>query len=192
MRVKICGITRPEDARTAVDAGADAIGVVLCSDSPRSVSPEQAREIFMAAGPLVVRVAVSHTTQGDDLREILSAGPDAIQVSHPFPALPDPHVRLFRMLRRGDPPCDGCDAIVVDDSHGQGRPFDPAYAKDLVMRSRVPVILAGGLTPGNVAGAIRSVRPYAVDVASGVERSPGIKDPALVRAFIHAAREASR
>ena len=191
MRVKICGITRPEDARTAVDAGADAIGVVLCSDSPRSVSVQQAREIFTAAGPLVVRVAVTHTTRDEDIREILAAGPDAIQVSHLFAALPDRRVRLFRMLRRGDPLREDCDAIVIDDSHGQGRPFDPAYAKDLVTRSPVPVILAGGLTPENVAGAIRSVRPYAVDVASGVERSPGIKDPALIRAFLRAVREAS-
>ena len=189
MRVKICGITRPEDARTAVEAGADAIGVVLCSDSPRSVPVERAKEIFTAGGPLVVRVAVTHTTREDDLLKILLAGPDAIQVSHPFDALPDRRVRILRMLRRGDPARDDCDAIVVDDSHGQGRPFDPVYARDLVTCSRVPVILAGGLTPENVAGAIRSVRPYAVDVASGVERSPGIKDPSLVRAFLRAARE---
>jgi phosphoribosylanthranilate isomerase len=191
MRVKICGITRPEDARTAVDAGADAVGVVLCSESGRCVSTERAKEIFAAAGPLVVRVGITHTTRGEDLLEILSAGPDAIQVSHPFGALPDRRVRLFRMLRRGDPPREDCDAVVIDDSHGQGRPFDPAYARDLTARSRVPVILAGGLTPGNVAGAIRSVRPYAVDVSSGVERSLGIKDPALIRAFLRAAREAS-
>ncbi|MDD1653296.1 MAG: phosphoribosylanthranilate isomerase [Methanomicrobiales archaeon] len=191
MRVKICGITRPEDALVAVDAGTDAIGVVLCSDSPRSVSPRRAREIFAAAGPLVVRVAVTHTTREEDLWEILAAGPDAIQVSHPFAFPPDPKVRLLRMLRRGEPLREDCHAIVVDDSHGQGRPFDPAYARDLVARSRVPVILAGGLTPENVAGAIRSVRPYAVDVASGVELSPGIKDPALVRAFLRAVREAS-
>jgi len=191
MRVKICGITRPEDARNAVDAGADAVGVVLCSDSPRCVSTEQAKEIFSAAGPLVIRVAVTHTTREDDLLEILSAGPDAIQVSHPFGALPDRRVRLFRMLRRGDPPREDCDAVVIDDSHGQGRPFDPAYARELATCSRVPVILAGGLTPGNVAGAIHSVRPYAVDVSSGVERSPGIKDPALIRAFLRAVREDS-
>jgi phosphoribosylanthranilate isomerase len=190
MRVKICGITRPEDARAAVDAGADAIGVVLCSDSPRSVSVKRADEIFAAAGPLVVRVAVTHTTRDEDLRRILTTGPDAIQVSHPFPAPSDRKVRLFRMLRRGDPPREDCDAIVIDDSHGQGRPYDPAYAGDLASRSRVPVILAGGLTPENVAAAIRSVHPYAVDVASGVEYSPGIKDPALIRAFILAAREA--
>jgi phosphoribosylanthranilate isomerase len=191
MRVKICGITRPEDARMAAEAGADAVGVVLCSDSARSVSTEQAREIFAAAGPLVVRVAVTHTTRDGDLREILSAGPDAIQVSHPFRHLPDRRVRLLRVLRRGDPSREDCDAVVIDDSHGQGRPFDPTYAGDLAARSRVPVILAGGLTPENVAGAIQSVRPYAVDVSSGVEQSPGVKDPRLVREFIQAVRGAS-
>ena len=191
MRVKICGITRPEDARTAAEAGADAVGVILCSDSARCVTTERAREVFAAAGPLVVRVAVTHTTRDRDLREILSAGPDAIQVSHPFELRPDRRVRLLRVLRRGDPPREDCDAVVIDDSHGQGRPFDPSYARDLAARSRVPVILAGGLTPENVASAIRSVRPYAVDVSSGVEQSPGVKDPGLIRAFLRASRQAS-
>ncbi|MDD1657204.1 MAG: phosphoribosylanthranilate isomerase [Methanomicrobiales archaeon] len=191
MRVKICGITRPEDARMAAEAGADAVGVILCSDSARCVTTERAREIFTAAGPLVVRVVVTHTTRAEDLRDVLAAGPDAIQVFHPFDHLPDPGVRLLRVLRRGDTPRVDCDAVVIDDSHGQGRPFDPVSARDIVARSRVPVILAGGLTPENVAGAIRSVRPYAVDVSSGVEQSTGVKDPRLVRAFIQAAREAS-
>jgi phosphoribosylanthranilate isomerase len=155
------------------------------------VTTQRAREIFAAAGPLVVRVAVTHTTRGDDLLEILSAGPDAIQVSHPFDFPMNRHYRVFRVLRRGDPPREDCDALVIDDSHGQGRPFDPSYARDLAASSRVPVILAGGLTPENVAGAIRSVRPYAVDVSSGVERSQGVKDPALIRAFLRASREAS-
>jgi phosphoribosylanthranilate isomerase len=86
-------------------------------------------------------------------------------------------------------PEDG-DGIVVDQSMGTGTLFDPGFALDVVRRSPVPVILAGGLTPENVAGAIRAVRPYAVDVASGVEVRPGVKDPARVTAFIRAAQGA--
>jgi phosphoribosylanthranilate isomerase len=115
--------------------------------------------------------------------------PDAIQISHPFRFTRDPGVRIIRVIGRGDPLPDDCDAVIVDDSHGKGRGFDPAYASDTVKRSKVPVILAGGLTPENVDEAIRRVRPYAVDVASGVEISPGIKDSEKVRAFITASRD---
>jgi phosphoribosylanthranilate isomerase len=81
-----------------------------------------------------------------------------------------------------------CDAIIVDESHGSGRNFDRSHACDVVQRSNVPVILAGGLTPENVADAIRQVHPYAVDVATGIETTPGIKDHRKIAAFIAAAR----
>jgi phosphoribosylanthranilate isomerase len=80
------------------------------------------------------------------------------------------------------------DSLIVDGSHGTGRPFDMAFASSVISTSRVPVLLAGGLTPGNVAAAIRAVRPFGVDVASGVEHAPGRKDPGEVRAFIEAAK----
>ena len=102
----------------------------------------------------------------------------------------NPGVRVIRVIGRGDPLPEDCDAVIVDDSHGGGREFDPAYAQEMVRRSKIPVILAGGLTPENVADAIRKVRPYAADVASGVEISPGIKDKEKVRAFIAACRSA--
>jgi len=190
MRVKICGITRPEDATYAENAGADAIGVVVFSGgvSRRVVSPEKAREIFEAVGPFTTRVAVSHTKSRDDLDQMIALHPDAIQISHPFTFKEDPGVRVIRVIGRGDPLPDDCDAVIVDDSHGKGRDFDPGYARDTVVRSSVPVILAGGLTPENVGEAIRRVRPYAADVASGVEISPGIKDHAKVKAFIDACR----
>jgi phosphoribosylanthranilate isomerase len=190
MRIKICGITRMDDARFAEQEGADAIGVVLFSDSKRSVSPKQASEIFTAVGPFTTTVAVTHTTSRDDLEQIIALNPDAIQISHPFEFKRDPGVRVIRVIGRGDPLPVDCDAIIVDDSHGGGRQFDPAYAQETVRRSKIPVILAGGLTPINVAEAICRVRPYAVDVATGVEQSPGIKDPAKVRAFIAAVRMA--
>lgn len=192
MRIKICGITRPEDAVTAELAGADAIGVVVFSGgvSRRVVPPERVREIFSAVGPFITRVAVSHTRSRKELEQMIALHPDAIQISHPFAFPEDPGVRVIRVVGRGDPLPDDCDAVIVDDSHGKGRSFDPAYARDAVVRSPVPVILAGGLTPENVAGAIRRVRPCAVDVASGVEISPGIKDPVKVKAFIDACRSA--
>ncbi len=192
MRIKICGITRPGDARMAEEEGADAIGVVVFSGgiSPRNVEPELAREIFEAAGPFVTTVAVSHTTSVEDLRQMIALHPRAIQISHPFVFREEPGVPVIRVIGRGDPLPDDCDAVIVDDSHGRGRGFDPEYAGRVAARSAVPVILAGGLNPENAGAAIRRVRPYAVDVATGVETSPGIKDRAKVRAFIAACRSA--
>lgn len=192
MRIKICGITRPEDARFAEQVGADAIGVVVFSGgvSQRVVGEERAREIFDAAGPFTTTVAVSHTKSEEELRRMIALRPHAIQISHPFRFDEAPGVGIIRVIGRGDPLPEDCDAVIVDDSHGKGRDFDPSYARDTVKRSTVPVILAGGLTPQNVGEAIRRVRPYAVDVASGVEESPGIKDREKVRAFIAACRSA--
>ena len=190
MRVKICGITHLDDARFAEQAGADAIGVVLFSDSKRCVSPGRAEEIFTAVGPFTTTVAVTHTKSPEDIAQIIALKPDAIQISHPFEFSQDPGARVIRVIGRGDPLPEDCDAVIVDDSHGEGLQFDPGYARETVQRSKVPVILAGGLTPENVGEAIRRVRPYAADVASGVEVSPGIKDKKKVRAFIAACRSA--
>jgi phosphoribosylanthranilate isomerase len=191
MRVKICGITRVEDARFAEVTGADAIGVVMFSpSSPRSVPEAKAREIFGALGPFVTRVIVTHTRSDDDLKRILALRPDAIQISHPFVFAEAPGARVLRVIGRGDAVPADCDAVIVDESMGAGRHFDRVFAKEVVQRSAVPVILAGGLTPENVGDAIREIRPYAVDVASGVEERPGIKDHNKITAFITAAREA--
>jgi phosphoribosylanthranilate isomerase len=190
MRVKICGITRPEDARFAEEAGADAIGVVVFSGgvSRRVVTPERAREIFDSVGPFTATVAVSHTNSEEDLEKMLALHPDAIQISYPFVFRHDPGVRVIRVIGRGDPLPEDCDAVIIDDSHGKGRQYDPSYARTIVQQSRVPVILAGGLNSVNVGDAIRQVHPYAVDVASGVEVSPGIKDYGKIREFIAACR----
>jgi phosphoribosylanthranilate isomerase len=189
MRIKCCGFTRPEDARFAEACGADAIGVVMFSPtSKRSVTLERAREIFAAVGPFTTTVVVSHTASPEDLGEILALHPDAIQVSHPFVFREKPAAKLIRVIGRNDPlPSDG-DAVIVDESHGGGRPFDLSYARGAVLQSALPVILAGGLNAENVADAIRQVHPYAVDVASGIETAPGIKDHAKIAAFIAAAR----
>jgi phosphoribosylanthranilate isomerase len=192
MRIKICGITRPEDAKFAEQQGANAIGVVVFSGgvSRRVVGEEKAREIFNAVGPFTTTVAVSHTKSEEELRRMIALRPQAIQISHPFRFDQDPCVAVIRVIGRGDPLPEDCDAVIVDDSHGKGREFDPSYARDTVTHSKVPVILAGGLNPDNVGDAIHRVRPYAVDVASGVEVSPGIKDHEKVRAFIAVCRSA--
>jgi phosphoribosylanthranilate isomerase len=192
MRVKICGITRPKDAQFAEQQGADAVGVVVFSGgvSQRVVGEEKAREIFDMVGPFITTVAVSHTKSEDELNRMIALQPQAIQISHPFRFDEDPGVAVIRVIGRGDPLPEDCDAVIVDDSHGKGREFDPSYARETVKRATVPVILAGGLTPENVSDAIRRVRPYAVDVASGVEVSPGIKDKEKVKAFIAACRSA--
>ncbi len=192
MRIKICGITRPEDAMFAEEAGASAIGVVVFSGdvSRRSVPVERAREIFSAVGPFTTTVAVTHTKSQDDLARIIDMKPDAIQISHPFVFDKNPGIQIIRVIGRGNPLPEDCDAVIVDDSHGGGRQFDLTYAQETVQHSKVPVILAGGLTPENVGEAIQRIRPYAVDVASGVEQSPGIKDHEKIRAFIAACRSA--
>ena len=172
--------------------GADAIGVVVFSGgvSQRVVGEEKAREIFDIVGPFITTVAVSHTKSEDELNRMIALRPHAIQISHPFRFDEDPSVAVIRVIGRGDPLPEDCDAVIVDDSHGKGREFDPSYARETVKRATVPVILAGGLTQENVSDAIRRVRPYAVDVASGVEVSPGIKDKEKVKAFIAACRSA--
>ena len=191
MRVKVCGITRVEDAVFAEQAGADAIGVVMYSPtSRRSIPDAKAREIFHALGPFVTRVVVTHTDSKNDLEKILALRPDAIQISHPFVFASDPGTRVLRVIGRGDNVPTDCNAVIVDESMGAGKMFDRDFAREVVKTSAVPVILAGGLTPGNVADAIREIQPYAVDVASGVEIKPGIKDHKMIAAFIRAAREA--
>lgn len=190
MRIKICGITRVEDALFAEKAGADAIGVVMFSPtSHRSVTGAKAREIFDALGPFVTRVVVTHTQSEADLEKILALRPDAIQISHPFVFRSDPGARVLRVIGRGDTVPTDCDAVIVDESMGAGKKFDRDFAREVVKTSAVPVILAGGLTPENVGDAIREIRPYAVDVASGVETEPGIKDHKKIAAFIAAAQE---
>ena len=172
----------------AQGCGADAIGVVLCSDSPRCVELSTARTIFSAVGPFIARVAVTHTRSRTELDAILALRPTAIQISHPFDLSEDTGVRVLQVVGRDTVEFPSCDAYVLDESRGSGTLYDPAFARALVARSRIPVILAGGLTSENVASAIAGVQPYAVDVASGVETAPGIKDPARIRAFVRACR----
>jgi phosphoribosylanthranilate isomerase len=202
--VKICGVTRVEDAESSVEAGASAIGVNLVPGSKRRVDEETARRIAAAVGGVVEVVAVVAGLDDGDLRAVLQrTGAHFLQLhGHESPAtlcrvLP----RAFKAVRIG-----GADDVVaarafggeriladakVDgELGGTGALFDWALVRELARERRL--ILAGGLRPENVAEAVRAVAPFGVDVASGVESSPGIKDLGKVRAFIDAARAAAR
>jgi phosphoribosylanthranilate isomerase len=170
--------------------GADAIGIVVFSPaSPRNVSLPEAKKILAGLGPGTCGVLVSHTRSERDFADMIRLKPSAVQVSHHFLSGERDDVKLIRVIRPGDNLPHDCDAVVVDESLGSGRHYNPEFAKNAVKNSTVPVILAGGLHPGNVKDAIMEIRPYAVDVASGVESTPGIKDPRLVRDFIAASKE---
>jgi phosphoribosylanthranilate isomerase len=186
MRIKICGVTSPEDAVSAEEAGADAVGVVLFSESPRSVGPEQAGEIFDALGPFTTGVCVTATDDAEELDEILALSPSVVQVGADV-SLPSTRTRVLRMVSPGETPAEPCDAVVIDASRGKGLPFSREFARQVIATSSLPVILAGGLSPENAATAA-ALGPYGLDVASGVECRPGVKDPRLVRAFIRACR----
>lgn len=197
-RVKICGITNLADARLAVDAGADAIGFVF-APSPRQISPAAAEAICRALPPLVLRVGVFVDAALDELCAPLVAGwLDVVQLHGqetrdrvreiPGRVLKRVHVAADDDVATLRARCAAYDAatILLDPGAGSGKTFDWTLARDLGR----PVVLAGGLTPDNVAEAIRSARPYAVDVASGVEAAPGRKDPEKIRAFVARAKDA--
>lgn len=136
------------------------------------------------------RVCVSHTTSASDIAEILSLHPTAIQISHPHMLPQERQVQVIRVIEPGDPVPSDADAVIVDASQGKGKPFDASYALSVKKQTDIPVILAGGLTPDTVREAVRTVMPYAVDVASGVETGPGIKDHRKIFTFIKNAKEA--
>ena len=203
VRSKICGITRLEDALAAVEAGADALGFVFYPPSPRAVSVQQARAIIAALPPFVTTVGLFVNASSCELNETLDALPlDLLQFhGDESPQACDgyhrPFIKALR-VRPGDDIAAACraygkasgillDAYVPGVPGGTGERFDwSLIPRDLPK----PIILAGGLDPDNVAQAIAQVRPYAVDVSGGVERSKGIKDHDKIRAFMSAVRSA--
>jgi phosphoribosylanthranilate isomerase len=190
MRIKVCGITTVRDALNIERLGADAIGVVLCSDSPRSVPLARARQIFAALSPATEKVCVTDTTNPTDICLLLTLKPDTLQL-HGRVAVPSgAGVKVVRAVKPGDDIDPACDAILVDGSRGRGVAYDSSYVHAVMSRSSVPVILAGGLDPENVGSAIRALSPCSVDVSSGVEKSPGIKDMKKVKEFVRVCREA--
>lgn len=190
MRIKVCGITTMRDAIIAESLGADAIGVVVCSDSQRNVTLNHARKIFDALKPVTEKIVVTNTRSASDLEIIMAQRPDAVQITHPFVFEEKPPVRIIRTLTPGmqQVPAD-CDAFVIDGSMGHGIPFDGAFAARIMEKADIPVFLAGGLTPDNIGEVVRTMLPYGVDVSSGVEKRPGIKDRKKLDEFIRICRE---
>jgi phosphoribosylanthranilate isomerase len=197
-RVKICGITKVDDALAAVAAGADALGFVF-AESSRRVSPQAAREIRAALPTFVTTVGVFMNAPRDVLeRAVLEAGVDIVQLhgdeSPEYCARLSRRVmKRFAVMKDDTPECVAgrmaeydVSAYVLDPGAGGGKTFDWRLAAMV----RRPLVVAGGLRPENVGGAVRLLRPYAVDVSSGVESAPGRKDAARMRAFVQAVREA--
>lgn len=199
--VKICGLTDEAALEAACAAGADAIGVVLAS-SPRQVTLARARELLARVPSGIERVGVFGRATRAELTAALALELDALQaeLDSNWPALPAgvfalPVLRDRHGLASGmaGPEASGGarpeslrGALVLDGSAGggQGRLVDLARARRIAAARAI--VLAGGLRPDNVAACIRAVRPFAVDVSTGVERVPGTKDPGLVRAFVRA------
>jgi phosphoribosylanthranilate isomerase len=204
--IKVCGIRSVDDGRMAAEAGADALGFVFWPMSPRRVDVAKAKEIARALPPLILRVGVFVDMPIDEMARIGEAvGLDVFQLhgDEPPERLRELPRRVLKAVRVGKGfnteealrYADSAAGLLVDTRlpgetampGGTGVPFDWSLVKDL--RRRVPfLMLAGGLSPENVAGAIAAVQPDAVDVSSGVEGMPGRKDPVRVSAFIDAVR----
>jgi phosphoribosylanthranilate isomerase len=202
VRVKICGIRDEAGLEAACAAGADAVGFVL-APSPRRVSLREARALLRLVPAGIERVAVFARATRAELEAALELEVDALQaeLDSEWPPIPAgrfalPVLRDGAELEAGIRPLDPDGpraqslrgALVLDGQNGggQGLPADETRARRLAALR--PIVLAGGLTPANVAARIRAVRPFGVDVSSGVERVRGQKEPALVHAFVRAVR----
>ena len=203
VRVKICGVTSIADAVAAVETGADALGFMFYERSPRYITLDVASAIKNALPPFVIRVGVFADATENAIRSASLCGLNALQFHGNEPPeflkrfSPTTTIKAFRIQNAASLallPTYNTSAWLLDSYTpaqlgGTGNTFN----WDLAFQARKlgrPIILAGGLTPENVADAVRKVRPYAVDVSSGVESAPGKKDPAKVAAFIQAAKSA--
>ena len=204
VKVKICGITNEDDARVAVEAGADALGFIMYRKSPRFVEAAVAKRIIDGLPPFVAAVGVFVNEEAAAVRRLMDeCGLTLAQLHGDESAaycegLGRPSMKALRLKDRGtflalaefqgraNVRAFVLDAFSDQAYGGTGQTVDWTLAAEAARASRV--LLAGGLTPDNVAEAIRQVRPYGVDVSSGVEVRPGQKDHAKVQAFIQAAR----
>jgi phosphoribosylanthranilate isomerase len=204
LKIKICGITNLDDALAAADAGADALGFNFYKKSPRYIEPEKATEIIAQLPPFMMPVGVFVNEREDRIREIQhktciqaiqlhgDESPEFCQrfenrVIKAFQVKDKESLKVMAHYRVG--------AFLLDSYHeglrgGTGVTFDWHLA--VVAKTFGKIILAGGLTPENVAEAVKLVQPYAVDVAGGVEKEKGIKDHAKIKKFITEVRRASR
>lgn len=206
-RVKICGLTRPEDMDAALAAGADAVGLVFYGPSPRYVAPEQAALLAARVPPFVTRVGLFVNAEPGAVREVLAQVPLELLQFHGDEdedycrQFDRPYVKALRVRPEDTendliksalafPTAQGLllDAYVAGYGGG-GQTFDWTRIPRALPR---PLILSGGLDAGNVGEAVRTVAPWAVDVSSGVERAKGIKDAARIDAFVAAVQSADR
>jgi len=196
-RVKICGITRVEDALAAADAGADAIGLVFYPQSPRHVAISKAVDICAALPPFITTVALFVDADANDVQAVLSQVPIdllqfhgeesqayCLQFGKPYLKAvrmkPDLNLVQYAAIYKSAKAL-LLDAYVPGKAGGTGATFD----WNLIPKQMpLPIVLSGGLTPANVGEAIKTVHPWAVDVSSGVESSPGIKDAVKISEFI--------
>lgn len=196
-RIKFCGMTRAEDVDAAVSLGVDAVGFVLWAGSPRAVSVDRLADLVSRVPPAVLPVGVFVDPGEDDVRAAVAAGVRAVQL-HGVAERPAwlPACELWMaasLTESGYAPDVDDDCLLLLDAHdpvrhgGTGRAIDWPRAAAIAARRRI--MLAGGLHAGNVADAIETVRPYGVDVASGVEQRPGIKDAGAMRAFVASVRQ---
>lgn len=196
-RVKICGITRPQDAIAAAQAGADAIGLVFYPASPRAVEIEQAREIVTALPPFVTVVGLFVDADEATIRQVLAALPLDVLQFHGDESpgacrrYARPYIKALRMREEADvlgAAREYHDAAgLLLDTYQAGVPGGTGDSFDwrrVPAHLTTPVVLAGGLTPENVAEAVSTARPYGVDVSGGVESQKGIKDAWKIRSFI--------
>lgn len=196
VRVKICGITRIEDARAAAHAGADAVGFVFYAPSPRCLTPERARDLRRALPPFVTAVALFVNPTPEEVERVVAqARPDALQFHGEEDAafcaqFGLPYIKACRVREDTDlleyfHPFEDAQAWLadayVDGYGGEGARFDWRLVPAVRRR---PLILSGGLSRDNVGEALRIARPWGVDVSSGVEVAKGIKDASLIEAFI--------
>lgn len=196
MRIKVCGIQRLEDALLAADAGVSAIGFIFWPASPRFIDPFRARAVAAALPPFVTPIGVFVNQPPDYVKSVVGlVRLGAVQLhgdenpgSYANAGVPViKSVAVNERFRATAVEGIRSDVTVLLDAHdpvlrgGTGRTIDWSVAADVARRRRV--ILSGGLTPSNVSEAIAAVSPYAVDVSSGVESSPGVKDPGKLRAF---------
>jgi phosphoribosylanthranilate isomerase len=200
VRVKVCGLTRPQDALAAEAAGADALGVIFAPQSRRRIDAVQAAEVLADVAPFVTRVGVFVAPTIAEVMATLAVVPlHAVQIHGPIPAALAQEAAGVALIAahafRSDldwtalarPPVA---ALLIDGpAAGSGTAFD--WEAAAALRTLPRWILAGGLRPENVAAAIARLDPPAVDVASGVEVEPGIKDPRRLRAFFDAVAQAT-
>jgi phosphoribosylanthranilate isomerase len=200
-RVKICGITRAQDAAAVVQSGADALGLVFYPKSPRYVTADQARQIATGVAPFVTVTGLFVNAPADSVREVLARVQLGLLQFHgeesndqcncfglPFiKSIPMRHGTDLLSLMSAYPDAAGflLDAWQPGSHGGGGIAFDWQQIPEGI---NTPLVLAGGLTPGNVATAIRTVKPYAVDVSTGVERDKGIKSREKIEAFMREVR----